>query len=66
VLNVTGVAFTAYLLLQYAVRARDQALGRSEAFLLNVLPPPIAERLKRAPGALCYPACTWCIRDRRR
>jgi hypothetical protein len=31
VLNVTGVAFTAYLLLQYAVRARDQAFVRSEA-----------------------------------
>jgi class 3 adenylate cyclase len=52
VLNVTGVAFTAYLLLQYAVRARDQAFARSEALLLNVLPRPIAERLKRAPGII--------------
>ena len=52
VLNVTGVAFTAYLLLQYAVRARDQAFARSEGLLLNVLPRPIAERLKRAPGII--------------
>jgi len=52
VLNVIGVAFTAYLLLQYAVRARDQAFARSEALLLNVLPPLIAERLKRAPGVI--------------
>ncbi len=52
VLNVIGVALTAYLLLQYAVRARDQAFARSEGLLLNVLPPPIAERLKRTPGVI--------------
>ena len=52
VLNVTGVALTAYLLLQYAVRARDQAFARSEGLLLNVLPQPIAEQLKRAPGII--------------
>jgi adenylate cyclase len=52
VLNVMGVAFTAYLLLQYAVRARDQAFARSEGLLLNVLPQPIAERLKRTPGII--------------
>jgi class 3 adenylate cyclase len=52
VLNVTGVSLTAYLLLQYAVRARDQAFARSEGLLLNVLPRPIAERLKRTPGII--------------
>jgi adenylate cyclase len=52
VLNVTGVSLTAYLLLQYAVRARDAALGRSDRLLLNVLPRTIAERLKRDPGAI--------------
>jgi len=52
VLNVMGVALTAYLLLQYAVRARDQAFARSEGLLLNVLPRAIAERLKRAPGVI--------------
>ena len=52
VLNVTGVSLTAYLLLQYAVRARDEAFGRSEGLLLNVLPKSIAERLKRQPGVI--------------
>ncbi len=52
VLNVTGVALTAYLLLQYALRARDQAFARSEGLLLNVLPRTIAERLKRTPGVI--------------
>jgi class 3 adenylate cyclase len=52
VLNILGVALTAYLLLQYAVRARDAALDQSEGLLLNVLPRPIAERLKREPGVI--------------
>jgi class 3 adenylate cyclase len=47
VLNIGGVSLTAYLLLQYFVRARDAAYARSERLLLNVLPKPIAERLKR-------------------
>ena len=38
VLNILGVAVTAYLLLQYSVRARDAALAQSEGLLLNVLP----------------------------
>jgi adenylate cyclase len=52
-LNVLGLAFTTYVLLQYFVRQRDRALTaleaeqqRSERLLLNVLPQPIAERLK--------------------
>jgi class 3 adenylate cyclase len=52
VLNVVGVSVTAYLLLQYAVRARDAALASSERLLLNVLPRAIAERLKRASGII--------------
>lgn len=52
VLNITGVAVTAYLLLQYSVRARDAALASSERLLLNVLPASIAERLKRHEGRI--------------
>jgi adenylate cyclase len=52
VLNVTGVSLTAYVLLQYAVRARDAAFARSEGLLLNVLPKAIADRLKRDPGTI--------------
>lgn len=52
VLNVSGVSITAYVLLQYAVRARDEAFGRSEALLSNVLPTSIARRLKREPGVI--------------
>ena len=52
VLNICGVALTAYLLLQYAVRARDAALASSERLLLNILPRSIAERLKREEGRI--------------
>jgi class 3 adenylate cyclase len=52
VLNVSGVSLTAYMLLQYAVRARDAAFARSEGLLLNVLPKAIADRLKRHPGVI--------------
>ncbi len=58
-LNVGAVALTAFLLLQYFVRARERAhmelaaeRERSERLLLNVLPAPIAERLKRADGVI--------------
>ena len=52
VLTILGVALTAYVMLQFAVRDRDAALGRSDRLLLNVLPPSIAERLKRQPGVI--------------
>jgi class 3 adenylate cyclase len=52
VLNVSAVATTSYVLLQYVVRARDAAFARSEGLLLNVLPRPIADRLKREPGVI--------------
>jgi len=52
-LNVLGPTGTCYFLLQYFVRERDRAAEmvaaereRSERLLLNVLPQPIAERLK--------------------
>jgi class 3 adenylate cyclase len=52
VLNILGVSVTAYLLLQYSIRARDAALAQSDGLLLNVLPRSIAERLKRDPGVI--------------
>jgi adenylate cyclase len=59
-LNVLGVATTAYTLLQYFVQARERALSelarnhsalereqaKSERLLLNVIPEPVAARLK--------------------
>jgi adenylate/guanylate cyclase family protein len=47
VLNVLGVATRAYVLLQYFVRAREREQAKSERLLLNVLPAPVAARLKR-------------------
>jgi class 3 adenylate cyclase len=51
-LNVVGVASTAYLLLQYFVRAREREQARSERLLLNVLPAPVAARLKKQEGTI--------------
>jgi adenylate cyclase len=55
VLNVLGVTATAYVLLQYFVRARERALAelavereKSERLLLNVLPASVADRLKES------------------
>jgi class 3 adenylate cyclase len=59
-LNIVGVATTAYALMQYFVRGRERALAelarehralereqaKSERLLLNVLPAPVAARLK--------------------
>jgi guanylate cyclase len=45
--NLTGVAAVVTLILAYFRIQRDQAMERSERLLLNVLPPEIAERLKR-------------------
>ena len=50
--NVSGVSLTAYLLLQYFVRQRDLEHARSERLLLNVLPAPISDRLKRHEGVI--------------
>ena len=51
-LNIIGPATTAYALLQYFVRARERALAESERLLLNVLPEPVAARLKRDEGII--------------
>ena len=45
--NLSGVAAVVTLVLAYFRIQRDQAMQRSERLLLNVLPPEIAERLKR-------------------
>jgi class 3 adenylate cyclase len=58
-LNMGGVSLTAFVLLEYFVRSRDRAYGllaqeqdRSERLLLNILPQPIAERLKVSHGVI--------------
>jgi adenylate cyclase len=58
-LNCLGVTGTCYVLLQYFVHERERyaaALAvereRSERLLLNVLPKPIAERLKAGEGLI--------------
>jgi adenylate cyclase len=51
-LNITGVSLTSYLLLQYFVREREREHARSERLLLNVLPEPVAMRLKRHEGVI--------------
>jgi class 3 adenylate cyclase len=51
-LTILGVSTTAYALLQYFVRERDREHARSERLLLNVLPEPVAARLKRDEGII--------------
>ena len=65
-LTILGVAATVYALLQYFVRARERALAelarehrllereqtKSERLLLNVLPEPVAARLKKEEGVI--------------
>ena len=50
--NIAGVSLTAYLMLQYFVREREREHARSERLLLNVLPEPVALRLKRHEGVI--------------
>jgi len=59
VLNVMGVTLSAYVMLAYFVAQRERAhraleaeRERSERLLLNVLPKPIAERLKADTGVI--------------
>ncbi|MGZ5294995.1 MAG: adenylate/guanylate cyclase domain-containing protein [Actinomycetota bacterium] len=58
-LNLFGVTFSSFLMLGYFVhqrelvhRALEAEQDRSERLLLNVLPAPIAERLKRHEGVI--------------
>jgi len=63
--NVSGVSLTAYLLLQYFVREREREHERSERLLLNVLPAPVARRLKRGEEVIAdaYPEATVLFAD---
>jgi class 3 adenylate cyclase len=64
-LNVLGVSTTVYVLLQYFVRARERALADSERLLLNVLPAPVASRLKQSEQVIAdgYAAATVLFAD---
>jgi class 3 adenylate cyclase len=65
VLNVGAVSFVAYLLLQHFVREREAARAASERLLLNVLPRPIADRLKLGERVIAdaYPDVTVLFAD---
>ena len=72
VLNILGVCVTAYVLLQYFVRARERALAeleieraKSERLLLNVLPASVASRLKESDEIIAdgYDAATVLFAD---
>lgn len=78
-LNVLGVGATMFVVLEYFVRARERALvelsqqhgrleleqAKSERLLLNVLPAPIAARLKEHEGVIAddLPAVTVLFAD---
>ena len=71
-LNVLGVSITAYLVVQYFVRQREAAIvaldaahRRSEELLRNILPEPIAERLKDGETVVAdaHPAVTVLFAD---
>lgn len=64
-LDLLAVSTTVFLLLQYFVRARDRERARSERLLLNVLPEPIAARLKRSGDVIAdaHPAATVLFAD---
>jgi adenylate cyclase len=72
VLNILGVSTTSYVLLQYFVRARERALAdlaveraKSERLLLNVLPAPVASRLKESDEVIAdgFPEATVLFAD---
>jgi adenylate cyclase len=72
VLNILGVTTTAYVLLQYFVRARERALAeleveraKSERLLLNVLPASVAGRLKESEQVIAdgFPVATVLFAD---
>jgi class 3 adenylate cyclase len=78
-LNIFGVALTAFALMQYFVRGRERALAalarkhrdleqeqaKSERLLLNVLPAPVAARLKEREGVIAddFPEVTVLFAD---
>jgi adenylate cyclase len=71
-LNLLGVSTTAYVLLQYFVRARERALTelgaereKSERLLLNVLPESVADRLRESDEVIAdgFEAATVLLAD---
>jgi adenylate cyclase len=64
-LTIVGVAITVFALLQYFVRAREAEQAKSERLLLNVLPAPVAQRLKEQEGIIAddFPAVTVLFAD---
>lgn len=63
--NLAGPSLVAYLLLQYFVREREREHQRSERLLLNVLPAPVATRLKRSEEIIAdrFPEATVLFAD---
>jgi len=63
--NLAGPSLVAYLLLQYFVREREREHARSERLLLNVLPAPVAARLKRREDVIAdrFPEATVLFAD---
>jgi class 3 adenylate cyclase len=64
-LDLLAVSTTVFLLLQYFVRAREAEQARSERLLLNVLPAPVARRLKETDSVIAdaYPEATVLFAD---
>jgi adenylate cyclase len=64
-LTIVGVATTVFALLQYFVRAREEEQAKSERLLLNVLPAPVAARLKEQEGIIAddFPSVTVLFAD---
>jgi adenylate cyclase len=52
VLNLAGVSTTAFLLLRFFVLEREKERAKSERLLLNVLPTPVAARLRDSHGTI--------------
>jgi class 3 adenylate cyclase len=63
--NLAGPSLVAYLLVQYFVGEREREHERSERLLLNVLPAPVAARLKRRDEVIAdrFPAATVLFAD---
>lgn len=64
-LNILGLATTVFAVLQYFVRAREQAQAKSERLLLNVLPESVAARLKEHDEVIAddFPSATVLFAD---
>ncbi len=64
-LTIVGVAATVFALLEYFVRARELEQAKSDRLLLNVLPAPVAARLKEQEGIIAddFPAVTVLFAD---